>query len=73
MQNNLADRVLTVDELRDLTGYKRPHEQCRTLQQMGIRFFRRPDGKPAVVASALGGSGSTAAQPDFSALDRGKR
>ena len=66
---NKPSRILTREEIQELTGYKRPFEQRRTLEQMGIRFFVRHDGRPAVASSALDGHGQDApSAPNFDAL-----
>lgn len=51
--------LLTVQEVRDLTGMQRPSAQARALQSMGIECRRRPDGSVVVlrtvVEAVLGG------------------
>lgn len=51
--------LLTVQEVRELTGMQRPSAQARALQSMGIECRRRPDGSEVVlrtvVEAVLGG------------------
>jgi len=49
------DSFLTDDDLVELTGYRRSADQCRTLVEMGIEFFVRPDGKPRLSWGMLSG------------------
>jgi len=48
--------LLTDEELRQLTGFKRHSAQIRALRQMGIGHYVRPDGKPCVLSSTLDGT-----------------
>ena len=67
--DNAPSRILTADELRDLTGYRRPFEQRRELSRMGIKFLTRADGKPVVASSALEQAHSVPpGAPNFDAL-----
>lgn len=69
------ERVLTADELRELTGYKLPHHIRNALRKHGIRYIKRRDGWPATtwaaVNAALGGNQPAQAEqeePDLSFL-----
>lgn len=44
---------LTDEEVAHLTGKHRWSAQVRALVSMGIRFERRPDGKPVVTRTAV--------------------
>lgn len=44
-----TDYVLDDDEIRDLTGYSRPHYQMRVLSELGIPAKRRPDNSLIVM------------------------
>lgn len=66
--------LLSDDELRDLTGYKRAADQCRWLEARKWKFELSVSGKPrlsrAYVESRLSDNAVTpkAWEPDFSAL-----
>lgn len=72
------DRLLTEDELTDLTGVEQPAAQKRWLENNGIHYFERQDRRPrttwyhinhpALRKSAINDSAST---PDFGALKNG--
>lgn len=47
--------LLSIEQIETLTGYLRPSAQCRALERMGIKYWTRPDGRPAVHESALTG------------------
>ena len=51
----MTDRLLTPDELQDVTGYVRPSAQARELGRQGVRFRYRRDGKLVVLFSWLDG------------------
>ncbi|MFL9590477.1 DUF4224 domain-containing protein [Aeromonas schubertii] len=44
MNNQL---VISNQEIEALTGYKLPSKQCEALSSAGIRYIRRPDGRPS--------------------------
>jgi hypothetical protein len=69
---------LTRDELRDITGLKRPDAQMRWLRENGFVALRRADGMPLVSRAhfeAMMGAGtgrkSAERSPNFEALKRG--
>lgn len=49
----MDSRMLTPNELVELTGAKRPARQIAVLSASGIRFVRRIDGRPAVTWAAV--------------------
>jgi len=67
---------LTADNLRELTGYRKPKLQRRWLAQNGYKFDVRGDGRPAVLVDqvnvrqlkGLDRSIETMEAPDFEAL-----
>jgi len=72
------ERLLTKDELVELTGFRLQSRICRALRDHGIRFVTRRDGWPATtwaaVNTALGGKGDAIAEseePDLSFLSGG--
>lgn len=54
--------LLTESDLEALTGYRRPSDQVRALQRMGIRHVIRPDGRPRVTWGMLEGRNS---EPEY--------
>ena len=44
----MHDRIITTDELKDLTGYTKPSAQKKALQYMHVPFKERPDGSLVV-------------------------
>lgn len=58
---------LTADELRELTGYKRPSDQMRWLREQRWPFVVGGDGLPKVLRSAaearLGGTAAALTEP----------
>ena len=68
---------LTPEELRELTGRKRPSAQVRALRTMGIEHRVRPDGSLAVsrshveglLSGVVGDKVKPPKQPNWSALD----
>ncbi|ELI6443110.1 TPA: DUF4224 domain-containing protein [Aeromonas salmonicida] len=50
--------VVSDQEIEQLTGYKLPSKQCKALEKAGIRFLRRPDGRPSTTREWLTGSAS---------------
>lgn len=63
--------ILTDDELIELTGSKLKSKQRRVLQGYGVKFFTRPDGKPAVPVAALSAALSLPSQAGQAAVDDG--
>jgi hypothetical protein len=59
--------LLTPDELRDLTGYRRPHDQCAWLRARGWTFAVGADKRPKVsrahAEAQLGGMARGDARP----------
>lgn len=49
----MDSRILTADELYELTGYRLPSRQCRALAESGLRYIKRRDGRPAVTWDAI--------------------
>jgi hypothetical protein len=72
------DRLLTDQEIADLTGLVQASAQKRWLEQNGIHYFQRSDGQPRTTwhhvnhpmlrKAAVNDSAST---PDFGALRNG--
>ena len=68
---------LTVDQLKELTGYQKPALQRKWLLDNGYRFDVRNDGTPAFLVAqvqlrqlkALYGKAKVEETPDFAALD----
>lgn len=62
-------KLVTDAELRELTGLRKPGAQSRWLQEHGIGYFLRRDGKPRTTWDAVNlvlyGIGAIAARPDF--------
>jgi phenylalanyl-tRNA synthetase beta subunit len=46
---------LTVDEVRELTGYAIKAKQISQLKRMGIAFFINGGGRPIITVSAIEG------------------
>ncbi|MEW5248883.1 DUF4224 domain-containing protein [Microbulbifer sp. 2201CG32-9] len=47
-------RLLTIEEIRELTDYRHPDKQCKALVAMGVRFLRCPrTGRPKVLYEDL--------------------
>jgi hypothetical protein len=69
---------LTADELQELTGRRRPSAQIKWLRDQSWAFVERADGRPAVsrreaerqLETAGRQRAQTAAEPDFTILDR---
>ena len=59
----MIELILTAEELRELTGYRRPTFQVRTLRALGIRHALRPDGTVVVLRGDLERSPRTDATP----------
>lgn len=55
---------LTDEEVEHLTGKHRWSAQVRALVSMGIRFERRPDGKPVVTRTAVHSSNDSPAKAE---------
>jgi len=68
MTRDPIERLLTHDELRELTGFAMQGRICQALTAHGIRYITRRDGWPATtwaaVNAALGGTGVPATQED---------
>ena len=64
--------LLSQDDIRALTGYRRPHRQRAALASMGVRHYTRPDGRPVVVAADLSQHirpALPATEPNWAALE----
>lgn len=46
-------RLLTEDEMIELTGYQVPVKQLEALKALGLRPIIRPDGRPRITDDAL--------------------
>ena len=46
-------QVLNDEDLVQITGYSRKSKQIEQLNELGIRFFKRADGKPVVPLCAV--------------------
>lgn len=44
MNNN--SMFITDEQMQELTGYQKPSKQCKVLEEAGIFFIKRPDGRP---------------------------
>jgi hypothetical protein len=57
-------------DIQRLTGRERPSAQRRALDQMGVAYWVRPDGRPVVARSAVEGreSGAVAVEPNWAAI-----
>ncbi|HGJ5884477.1 DUF4224 domain-containing protein [Arsenophonus sp.] len=44
MNNN--SMFITDEQMKELTGYQKPSKQCKVLEEAGIFFIKRPDGRP---------------------------
>ena len=67
------ETFLPVEDVEELTGYKRKAQQCAQLRHMGIRFHVNRLGRPVVVRETLvSGDGSSPsrveAMPDLEAV-----
>lgn len=65
---------LTSDQLKELTGYKKPALQRRWLLENGYRFDVRADGRPSVLAEQVQARqrvrrAERATHPDWAKLD----
>lgn len=40
-------RLLTNEEIKELTGYSSPSRQCQKLKEFGVFFIIRRDGRPS--------------------------
>lgn len=66
--------ILTVPELKELTGCKQRARMIRQLQQMGVTYHIAADGWPRVHEAAVAGhsvvslSARRRSEPDFDAL-----
>jgi hypothetical protein len=63
-------RLLTKQQLEELTGYRQKAAQVRWLQQNGIRHYIRADGHPNVPESAVDAPESKRAGPNLDAVRR---
>lgn len=61
----MTDRLLTDDDMAELTGYQMPAKQLESLRRIGLRPMVRPDGRPRITFAAL-----TAAMTGHSQEDR---
>jgi hypothetical protein len=66
---------LTVDELREITGFKKYSAQLRYLRQQGFKVMARADGKPVIsrthfeqVMGVKLPSSASEFEPDYGAL-----
>ncbi|HGJ5883884.1 DUF4224 domain-containing protein [Arsenophonus sp.] len=44
--NNNNSMFITDEQMKELTGYQKPSKQCKVLEEAGIFFIKRPDGRP---------------------------
>lgn len=42
----MKSRIVSDDEIEDITGFKSPAKQCQKLTEFGIFFIKRKDGRP---------------------------
>ncbi|MGL5284685.1 protein of unknown function [Aeromonas sp. RU39B] len=50
--------VISPEDIEALTGYKLPSKQCKALENAGIRFIKRPDGRPATTHDWISQAGN---------------
>lgn len=67
-------RLLSDNEIAEITGYSNPSSQCEALQRHGIFYIRRKDGRPRCTWYHVNHPMSStrmmsANEPDFSRLD----
>ena len=53
---------LTDAEIEDLTGYRQPARQARALDERGVRYFLRRDGRVRVTWDQVNAQGAPAAR-----------
>jgi hypothetical protein len=63
-------RLLTSEQLEQLTGYRQKAAQVRWLQKNGVRHYVRADGHPNVPESALDAPMTTRNGPKLDAARR---
>jgi hypothetical protein len=49
----MADVILTVEQLYELTRKRKSCAQCRALEALGIPYRKRPDGSPVVFTASM--------------------
>jgi hypothetical protein len=63
---------LTVEQLKELTGYVQPRAQVQWLRKNGVHHYVRANGHPAVLISAISPAPNPAQSgaqlPDFDAV-----
>lgn len=42
----MIHRLLTTEQLLEVTGYDRPADLCRSLDKQGVRYLKGKGGKP---------------------------
>jgi hypothetical protein len=66
---------LTIEEITELTGYRRFTAQCRWLAARGYRFETNAHGRPIVLVSSverrLQPGSRVSQQPNFETLNNG--
>ncbi|WGL96693.1 DUF4224 domain-containing protein [Arsenophonus nasoniae] len=71
---NRSCMVITDEEMKELTGYQKPSKQCKVLEEAGIFFIKRPDGRPKTTWNHFNNPLSKATdinfteKPDFGAM-----
>lgn len=61
--------LLTRDQVKDLSGYRKPSCQIRWLKKQGLPFFVGADGYPRVLETSLTEAPkSRRTEPDFTGL-----
>lgn len=63
-------KLLTADEVKELTGYEQPSRQSAWLRKEGIKHFQNSKGRVIVPAAALlSDQPISTEEPDFSQFD----
>lgn len=47
------NKLLTPEDLKELTGSPLKSKQCEALEQNSVPYFKRPDGRPVVTWEAV--------------------
>lgn len=42
----MESRIVSDEEIEEITGFKSPAKQCQKLMEFGIFFIKRKDGRP---------------------------
>ena len=62
----MKSKLLSEDDVAEITGFKIKSKQIEALKNLGIRFFKRNDGRPIVPSSAVDAAlGLLAQEPSY--------